>query len=192
HSLALTLQDVPLQPQVVQAMTSGNAFIEVQTTAHQDGRLVGALNLDVSSSVSIQSQGQNVIVGLSGPGILQSADELGSSTATTRWTRFSNMNPLVEPATAGQRFYSAATIVGWDFDGDGNDDLVRTPDGLGYDVGGGDFVEIAAGNWMIEPVAGGFDVMVIDGAGVVVKTYHLRDLNNDGDFSEAGEVTTTP
>jgi hypothetical protein len=192
NSVALTLQNVALPTPVIQAITSGNAYIEVQTSAHQDGKLVGALTMDSSSTVSIHSEGTNVTVAVDGPGILQSAEQLGSSLATTRWTRFSNMNPLVETADAGQRFYCATTIAGWDFDGDGQDDLVRTPDGVGYDVGGGQFVEILAGNWMIVPKPGGFDVMVINGAGVIVKTYHLRDLNGDGDFSEAGEVTTTP
>ena len=143
----------------------------------------------IRPSLSIQGQGSNVVVSLSGSGILQSADQLGSSLADTPWTRFSNLNPWVEPLGAGTRFYSAMSQDKWPWK-----NLIRNPNGrLGFASGGGGFTEIPFDEWSIIKVPpGGFDVQGIDPVTKkVFKTYHLRDLNGDGVFSGAGEVTTT-
>jgi hypothetical protein len=77
----------------------------------------------------------------------------------------------------------------WDFDRDGQDDLVTTDKGLGYDVGG-NFVEVEAKGWMVIQLQDGFDLHLdTDGDGEPDSTYQLRDLNGDGDFGESGEVT---
>ena len=183
--VALSLQSVPVSHVVIDLLASGEAFLEVQTSAHPDGKIVGSISSDAESKPGIQMQGGNVLVTRNGPGYLQCAGQLG------QWNRFASVNPLVE-TTVAQRFYSTATLPGWDFDGDGKDDLIRTGGGLGYDVGGGSFVHIPGVNWIIDVKPNGFDVKIYDGEGNLVKTYTLRDLNGDGDFSEAGEVVTVP
>lgn len=151
--------------------------------------------IEPGPTLSIQRQGGNMVVSSSASAILQSMDQLGSSHAT-RWTRFSNLNPWVVPIEAGAKFFSATARVGWDVNGDGNNDLIKGGNGrLAYAVGGGAFQEIPCDNWHLIDVAGppaGFDVQCIDPAtGTVTNTHHLRDVNGNGVFG-AGEVTTTP
>lgn len=76
----------------------------------------------------------------------------------------------------------------WDFDDDGEPDLIETDRGLGYDVGG-NFVEVRAEGYAVIQRADGFDVKLdTDGDGTTDEVLRLRDKNGDGDFGEPGEV----
>lgn len=63
NALAFAIPDMVIPPNVVQVMASGNAYLEAITTAHPDGRLVGALTvMPTAASYQVQLQpGWNVI-----------------------------------------------------------------------------------------------------------------------------------
>jgi len=54
-------------------------------------------------------------------------------------------------------------------------------------------VQIPCRGYAVFPVPGGHDVYIdTNGDGVPDSKWELRDLNNDGDFGDPGEVTTSP
>src|SRR5439155_11125509 len=95
NCLVLTITNSAVATNVAQVMASGNAWIEARTTAHPDGKFVGALTaIPATSSYQVQIQpGWNVIANQLSRGSNTIAEVLPAVPAGSEFYRWNVNSP---------------------------------------------------------------------------------------------------